>query len=356
MSKRTPLILASTPIEANHRFGLEMGQDAPRQDYVEIGRALGAQIMGPDLYDTYWYRRLRLLERRMKLNLAESIMAARRLSNHSAVLSTSERVAIPLAAMLKMSKTNTPHVVIGHKLSSRFKSSLFQVWPLHKSFDHLICVCRAQADFAVNELSVPASKVDFVYDKVDRKFFQPQGTAAGDFILSVGQEQRDYDTLLKAISSTGIKLVIVASSRWSDRQMEVRLNGTESVTVLSHISYRELRSLYAAARLVVVPLFDVSYAAGVNTVLEALAMAKPLIVSSTPGISDYVIPEETGKLVPPENITTLKDAIHCLWDRAGERKRLGENARQAIDERMNLDNYVDRVVKIMLEADKAREV
>lgn len=342
-----PLILSSTAVEDGQQFGLDANLPGPRCDYVEIARLLGAKVIGPDISDAILYRSFRKIESSIRLNLVESLIASRHLDEYSQLLSTSERVAIPMAALMGAKRDQTPHVVIGHHLSSRYKSSLFRTWPLHKSFSHIICVCTAQAEYAVKTMGIDANKVDFVYDKVDRRFFQPQSTKQDDYVLSVGQEQRDYDTLLDALSTTNIKLVIVASSRWSDQNMDIRLNGMENVTVLRNLSYQVLKELYASARIVAVPLFDVSYAAGVNTVLEAMAMAKPVVVTKTAGIADYIENDATGLYVSPGEPEQLRDTLLGLWERSGEQKRLGENARQVVEEQINLENYVQTIAKIM---------
>ncbi|MFQ5578880.1 MAG: glycosyltransferase family 4 protein, partial [Anaerolineae bacterium] len=166
------------------------------------------------------------------------------------------------------------------------------------------------------------------------------------FILTVGKEQRDYRLLLRALSGTGIKLVVVASSPWSTSQAKMN-QADDNVTVLSHIPYHQLRTLYAQARLVVVPLFGVDYAAGVNTVLEAMAMAKPLVVSRTKDITDYVTHGETGLCVSPGDVAELKERILSVWERPSALNRLGANARQAVEEKMNLDIYVNQVARIV---------
>jgi glycosyltransferase involved in cell wall biosynthesis len=345
---KEPLVLVSNRVKIDDPGGLDgVGDVAPRQDYVEIAKKLEAKLAGYDLSDTAWYRWVRQIEKRMKLDVVEAAFAASQLTGHSVVLSTSEKIAVPLAAQLSMMRQKIPHVVIAHKLSSGLKTWLFRILQLHRTFSHVICVCRAQADYAIHQLGVPESRVDFIFDKVDHRFFRPQKVETGSYILAVGQEQRDYETLLRAISGTDIKLVVVASSPWSTSR--IRMDGIGEVTVLSHIPYRELWTLYAKARLVVVPLFAVDYAAGVNTALEAMAMAKPLVVSRTRGIADYIVHNETGLYVSPGDAAELREVILALWGKAEERKRLGTNARQAVDEHMNLDIYVDRVVQILRE-------
>ena len=352
---QVPLILVSDRIKTNEQSGSERLDDfAPRRDYVEIAQRLEGKLSGCNLSDAAWYHWTRQIEKRIKLDLVESIFAASECSKHNAVLSTSEKIAIPLAALLSVTKQKIPHTVIAHKLSSGLKTHLFRTLRLHKTFSHLICVCRAQADYAVNHLGVPKSRVDFVYDKVDHRFFHPSKVDTDDYILAVGQEQRDYKTLLQAMSGTSLKCVVVASSPWSTSQ--VKIDEFEEVTVLSHIPYQEIRTLYARARLIVVPLFDVDYAAGVNAVLEAMAMAKPLILSRTRGITDYVVHNETGIYVSPGDAEELREVILSLWGQSKELDRLGANARQAVEERMNLDAYVHKVVQIMRKAMGAHEV
>ena len=343
---QTPLILVGHRGGINRHLELEQQNNLmPRQDYIEIVKRLGAEPLGNDWSNATWYRWTRRIEERLKVDLLESFLAARQSSRDSAVLSMSERVAIPLAAMLYVRNIQIPHIVIVHKLSSGLKTYLFRVWQLHKRFTHVICVCRAQAVYVASKTELPASRVDFVYDKVDHHFFHPLEEEMEDYILAVGNEQRDYGTLIQAIAGTGLKLVIVASSPWSTQRIQI--DGADSVTELKHLSYHELRQMYARARLVVVPLVDVDYAAGVNTVLEAMAMAKPLIVSQTRGITDYVVHNETGMYVKPGDVRDLRDSILSLWEEPRELNRLGANARQVVEERMNLDIYVDRIVQIV---------
>jgi glycosyltransferase involved in cell wall biosynthesis len=192
---------------------------------------------------------------------------------------------------------------------------------------------------------MPADKVHFVYDKVDQNFFRPTEENVGDFILAVGQEQRDYMTLLKALAGTGIKLVVVASSPWSTSQLDIQ--DMSNVRVVSRIPFTELRSLYAQSRMTVVPLQNVDYAAGVNGLLESMAMGKPTIVTQTDGIADYVVDQQTAVYTPPGDVNAMRERILALWNNPTEQKRLGENARQLVIEKINIDHYVESIQKII---------
>lgn len=339
-----PLILISDSVPNPERYRLESQNDIrPRLDYMEIARRTGGTVRGHNVHQNLIARPVHVAEKRLKFELSKAVEAALHLSDHSLLLSGSERTGLPLAMLLALTGVRKPHVLIAHHMSSPAKARLFRLWPIHLSFQHILCVSRAQVDHVTTELATPEDRVDFVYDKVDHCFFRPlKPDGPSDYVLAVGQEQRDYSTLLQALAGTGIKLVIVASSHWSN--FRVDLQAPEGpVVLLENIPYLELRRLYANARLVVVPLHDVDYAAGVNTMLEAMAMAKPLVVSASRGVREYVAHDQTGRWVDPEDPEALRETVLSMWEAPHTLKRLGDNARQAVARRMNLDLYVDHI-------------
>ncbi len=341
-----PLILVSgrTDTLENYRRKVEYGA-IPRSDYIEIAEKLGGVFSGRNLSGAGWYGSALRLQKRLKIDILESTFAVLHASEYNAFLSTSEKMAVPLSLLLAAGGKPQPHILIAHHISSKKKAQFFRLWKIHQRISQLICICRSQASYAVDRLNFPASKVTFIYDKVDHRFFHPLNEEVENYILAVGQEQRDYKTLAHAVSQTGIRLVIVASSPWSTYSVDFKK--PENMTVLSHISYPELRRLYARARLVVTPLFETDYAAGANSTLEAMAMGKAVICSGTAGMSDYIVPVETGLYSAPENSEELRYSILNLWNNPAELRRLGDNARQAVETSMNMDIYISRVVEII---------
>jgi glycosyltransferase involved in cell wall biosynthesis len=49
----------------------------------------------------------------------------------------------------------------------------------------------------------------------------------------------------------------------------------------------------------------------------------------------------TGVLVPPGDSAALREALQRLLSDPRERRRLGRNARRAVEEQFSLDRYVD---------------
>ena len=92
-----------------------------------------------------------------------------------------------------------------------------------------------------------------------------------------------------------------------------------------------------------VPVLNTDFQAGVTTLLEAMAMGKAVVVSATDGQRDIVEDGETGILVPPGNVLALREAVSNLLANPRERKRLGGNARHAVEARFSLDVYASAI-------------
>lgn len=338
------LVSHGTNIVDSECYCQAVGADElPRMDYYELANRLDAELVVPRPE-----RPLAKFEKRLRLNLSESWSVLRRLPDGARVLSTSEKVALPLAMMTAVNprQRQIKHVTIGHKLSSGGKTKLFRWWSPAKQVDHMICLARKQVDYAQEVLSFLPTNTTFVHDKIDQQFFRPLQRPEEPYVLAVGSEQRDYGTLLQAMASTGIDLVLVTSSQWNPKAVVPDVAGGR-VHLKQHLSFLELRELYARAFLVVVPLHPVDYAAGVNSLLEGMAMGKAVVVTGIEGILDYVAVDETAVTVPAHDPVLLRQAILDLWQHPNQRQRLGDNARQAVVDGVNIDQYVAKIAAIV---------
>lgn len=73
-------------------------------------------------------------------------------------------------------------------------------------------------------------------------------------------------------------------------------------------------------------------------------MGKPVVVTATAGQRDVIENGITGVMVPPGDPRTLQEVITFLLSAPHERRRLGENAREAARTTFGLDDYADRLV------------
>ena len=345
-----PLLLAASPPP----FGEE--SDAPRWDVAELARALGGTILTPPPKGG---RSLAgALEEKTASDVRQAWQAFCRRGETSVYLSLSEKAGLPLALLARSGhwgkRTRVPHVLIAHHLTSPKKRLLQTRTNYLAAFDRILVLCKTQADYLIHEAGVSPERVCLVYNQVDALWWTPGAIVDAkapaeteDFILAVGREKRDYATLWEAARRIpSRRFVVAASSPWS-RQKQQGGSVPANVMVCAALSWPELRDLYRRASVVVVPLVGgTNYAAGVSSVLEAMAMAKPLVVSQTPGIADYVKHNETCRVVPHGDAPALRAALTDLAQNPGEAARLGANARAVIDNGRDLDAYVQAVKTI----------
>jgi hypothetical protein len=103
-------------------------------------------------------------------------------------------------------------------------------------------------------------------------------------VLAAGRSGRDYPTLSQAVSGEDLHVTIICDNRES-------LGGVTETANL-----RVLRDCYGECYLeqlrrcdvVVVPLAVEDISAGQMVIIQAMAYAKPIIVTRTPTIEEYV--------------------------------------------------------------------
>jgi glycosyltransferase involved in cell wall biosynthesis len=316
-------------------------EDGPRVDFVELASVLPAELATPRPATGS----LRRLEQRVpSVGYALQALEARR-RHAGLLLSLSDKVAL---AALVLGGPGVAHVAVAHNLTTPRRRALQRRTRWLHRLDAIAVRCRSQARYLCEEAGVPAERVHFVAGKVDHRFFRPQGDPVEGYVLSVGQELRDYHTLVAAVGPLGVPTIIVPSSRWARPEDSGAGRMPPNVTVRTGLTDVELRRLYERCAVVVVPLFPgVDSAAGVTAVLEGMAMQKPVVVSAAPGIVDYVEDRRTGRLVPPSDREALQATVADILSDGAQAQELASSGRRFVEAGCNLDSYVMQLAGIV---------
>jgi len=211
-------------------------------------------------------------------------------------------------------------------------------------------VAKLQRDLLIGKAGLPADKVHFIYDSVDADFFDPAkaAPASGEgYVFACGLENRDYATLAAAASQVSMPVCVQASGYFplngaaaGDTPANLEINRTR-------IPYGDLRARYAAANLVVVPLHAVPYAAGVNGLLEGMAMGKAVIVTGSPGLADYTGLDSLLK-VPAADPARLAAAMDSLWRDPEACAQMGRANRDWVLKHSAVEQYAATIAGHML--------
>jgi glycosyltransferase involved in cell wall biosynthesis len=354
------LLLVSADLDADlERIARD---ESPRRDYIELASALDADIIDSGLASRG--NRIRRLSRRFGRDLAVVLTAKSRISQYDVVFSDNERAGMLLGALFRTYRRRPRHVMLGHHLSPRKKRAFLRL--AQPGIDTLIVHSEPQRRFAMEALGFRADQVHCLPYQVAADFWQPTPEArVDDMICSAGLEFRDYDSLLLATNGLGVKVKIGAASNWSSKKSQLSGRVLPPHVQVRSYNYTELRNLYAAARLVVVPLLENDFQAGVTLILEAMASGKAVVVTRTGGQRDDVrgplwraeyeswpaegpSPQEAcGIFVAPGDSAALRSALRFLLARPDLCRLLGANGRRYVEAEFTIERFVERFAAVL---------
>jgi glycosyltransferase involved in cell wall biosynthesis len=350
--KTRVLSVATAGLEPD-RVGDGDSENFPRVDYLELGKYLDADTID---YSVYNHSQLGSLLRNIETQLRSDIYLASlgyfKSRFHDVVFAWSERAGIPLAGFWQVSPRRKTFISMFQCWSQR-QEIMVKRLNLFSRMDAIIVHCESMRRHLIS-IGAPAEKVHLIHYSVDQQFYQNRGNVDRDsnIVMSIGEPRsRDYQTLVEASKGLPITMEIAASGHWYAREKGGMLPEElpDNIKILKHLPKRELRELYARSRIVVLPIQDVVFSAGATAILESSCMQKAIIVTRSRGIQDYVIDGETGIVVEPGDVKGMHEAMHYLLSNPGEARRLGQNARQRIEEQLNLETYVGKIASLIMD-------
>jgi len=85
-----------------------------------------------------------------------------------------------------------------------------------------------------------------------------------------------------------------------------------------------------------------------NALIEAMATALPVVATDVGGIPEVVRPGVNGRLVPPDDVGALADAVLTLMDDPAAAAALGQAARADVERHYTIDRMVERFEQLYL--------
>jgi glycosyltransferase involved in cell wall biosynthesis len=147
------------------------------------------------------------------------------------------------------------------------------------------------------------------------------------YIFCGGRSRRDFVALFAAVEPLGYPVKVVTSTEAEMAPHGSSLAGLRvppNVEVMTNDACAEFFvSSIAAARLVVIPIVAGSTRqAGIGVYLQAMALGKCVIISTSLGVSDVLTGEE-ALIVPAGDVQALRTAIQRAWQDDALRERVG---------------------------------
>lgn len=264
-------------------------------------------------------------------------------------------IALLLAALLKLTRRRITHIALLTRVSEPKKARLLR--RVHSHLTRIILPPVVQREYAMNVLGVPARKLVGLPWTLDTEFWKPVADTPRTTICAAGGEMRDYRTLVAAMKGLDIPCHIAgvlntARQDWWNANAEDRRgeDETPSNVTFGTMGPKELRTLYARSRIVIVPLRPTDSDNGITCMHEAWAMGCPVIVSAVAGQRDTFLEGELGLWVPPGDAEALRAAIAKLWADPARAQAMGAAGRRFVEMARDHKVFVEGVGRVLAEA------
>ena len=181
-----------------------------------------------------------------------------------------------------------------------------------KYVDRFVCFSTIERHRYSRLFGIPVEKIDMIRWSVGEPRFDPDQAPIeeGDYLCAIGGEGRDYATLVDAMRGLpDLKLSIVARP-----ENVANLELPPNVTVRTNISLEEVWNITKHAKLMVLPLLDTQVPCGHGTLIMAMQLGTPSIVTESEAMGDYVHPGKTALVCPPSRPQAMASNIRRLWD------------------------------------------
>lgn len=284
-----------------------------------------------------------------------TVLASLREANRAEVVfSTVDTVGIPLMLLSRARVVRPPFVYVAIGLPERLvqlRSARMERLYAQAlgSAAAIVAYSRHEADAIEAWLRErgKAVPVEFVPFGVDVDAFRPPAGQPELDVVSVGADpHRDVDLLLHmatAMPATRFLLVTTADRARSLRGLP------DNLVVETDLPFAGMRERLERARVVALPVRENSYSGATTVLLQAMALAKPVVVTRTAAIArGYGLEDgENVRLVAPGDDASFARALRELLADDASGRALGARARATVEQTLTWDRYVGRLEALL---------
>lgn len=261
------------------------------------------------------------------------------------VVATTTGTAVALAAWRRAGLLRRPLVGILAGLLNRpwRRGRRLTTLPLLRSL-HVVLYGQGELDGLCGLDSRLRGRIHVVPFGVDASYWTP-GPGSNGGVLAIGNDgHRDWETLVRAAPAVRGH-VNVLTSHVPPAALPANVSWQPSDWHRQLLSDDEIREQYRQSAVVVVPVRDVPQPSGQSVTLQAMACARPVILSRTRGLwqPDALRDGDNVVLVPPGDADALAAAVQGLLDDPERAALIGARARADVVQNATVEEYARRL-------------
>jgi glycosyltransferase involved in cell wall biosynthesis len=290
-------------------------------------------------------------------DFATVLASLRPLNRADVVFSTVDTVGIPLMLLARARAVRTPFVYVAIGLPERLaRLASPRMERLYASALGKAAAVLTYSDREAEALRDWTSKhgvyvrVEFVPFGVDVEAFRPTSGQPDIDVVSVGADpHRDFDvlaTVARTLPDTSFLVVTTA-----DRAPSLE-NRPDNLTVETDLPFDEMRSRMERGRVIALPVRENTYSGATTVLLQAMALAKPVVVTRTAAIATGYGLVDGGnvRLAAPGDRAAFARALVDLLTHDEHARVLGLEARRSVEVAFTWQRYVEQLRQALIRA------
>lgn len=282
------------------------------------------------------------IEKKLNFYIIPTLKNLFKINKYDIILCHDSQSGLLLAFLRKIGFfKKTPQILIDVGLPG-FEDRFLKVLPkslklniisyIVSSFDYIMCHSSKQKEYYNKKLNIPYNKINFIpySDNVD--FFKPSTIYEKDYIITAGTDGRDYKTLFEAYDKYNIKIPLKVVTY---KKIGL-IPKNNKIKLINKVPINQFKKLVLSSKFLVLPLQDIKRSCGQVTLVQTMAMGKPVIISKTISSVDYVTNNKTGIFVKPYDVDDIYKKIMFLYKNKRLRIKIGHNARRSASDKFNV--------------------
>ena len=218
----------------------------------------------------------------------------------------------------------------------------------YKGMDHMIFFSEKLIQDSLKSAKANPDRMSMVHWGADIAFYDSLPLALQERgFISTGKELRDYKTLTEAFNNTGLPLTLYTQKEQKGAFANLKIKDNIDLNFGERLMPYELSLLVAQSQCVCICCQPSNYTVGLTTVVEAMALGKPILCTRNPQMPMDLEAEGCGIYLEPYDREGWERAIRYIAEHPEEAKEMGRKGRLLAEKYYNVEQCAREVGEII---------
>ena len=302
-------------------------------------------------YDIIWHDQIHVYKRvQDTLKATWKILTCRQ--HYDTLYATHTRGIEPVILLHALGLYRKRIVVWHHQPVVKAKNWLREALArlFYKGMDHMIFFSEKLIRDSIKSAKADPARMSMVHWGADLAFYdslRPDGESPCPFI-STGKELRDYKTLTEAFNHTGAALTLYTQKEQQGTFTNLEIKDNIDLNFGTRLMPYELSLLVAQSECVCICCKPSNYTVGLTTVVEAMALGKPVLCTRNLQMPMDLEAEGCGIWLEPYDREGWERAIRYITGHPEEAREMGRKGRLLAEKYYNVQQCAREVAPLLL--------